>query len=265
MVLALAAGLVAPSAAGAAWVTPSLERVELRAGASSSAAPRALAYRGERLRVTATSRAPGGLWHHVALEGRAGWLPATSARPTTGPRRWRHACASRALGTSSHGRLACGRQLAAQGTGFRTWDIARSRSPSEWSRRWGTSRLVARIRAVGRAWQARHPLGARLLVGDMSRPRGGPFTRRFGSIGHASHQNGLDVDIFYPRADGRERQPFRASKVDRRGARELVALLALTRPEVMFVGCRIGLAARGRTKHLCSNHENHVHVRYAAP
>jgi hypothetical protein len=252
VVLALAAGLMAPSAAAAAWVMPRIERVQLRAGASLSAAPQALAYRGERLRVTASSDTPGGLWHQVALDGRAGWLPATGTKATTPARRWRHPCASRALGTFSHGRLACGRQLAAQGTGFRTWDAARLRSPSEWSRRWGTSRLVARIRAAGRAWQARHPLGARLLVGDMSRPRGGPFTRRFGAIGHASHQNGLDVDVYYPRADGR-------------GARELVALLALTRPEVMFVGCRIGLAARGRAKHLCSNHENHVHVRYAAP
>ena len=265
LALALASALGLPASAAAAWVAPTLDRVILRAGPAPSATPLALAYSGERLRVTATRQTPTGTWRRIALDGRTGWLPLGRARATTPPRRWRHRCASRALGTYSRGRLACGRQLAAQGTGFRTWDSALYRSPSAWSRRWGTGRLVARIRAIARAWQARHPLGARLLVGDMSRPRGGPFTRRVGGIGHASHQNGLDVDIYYPRADGREREPFRPGQVDRRAARELVALVARSHPTAMFVGCRVGLAARGRAKHLCSNHENHMHVRYRAP
>ena len=43
-----------------------------------------------------------------------------------------------------------------------------------------------------------------------------------GPIGHASHQNGLDVDIYYPRADGRERAPRFASEIDRALSQELV-------------------------------------------
>ena len=40
---------------------------------------------------------------------------------------------------------------------------------------------------------------------DLSRTHGGKFGRNFGGLGHASHQNGLDADILYPRKDGTER------------------------------------------------------------
>ena len=51
--------------------------------------------------------------------------------------------------------------------------------------------------------------GEPLLIGDLSRPRGGDFGRRFGPIGHASHQNGLDADVYFPRKDGK---PARAAE-----------------------------------------------------
>ena len=46
-----------------------------------------------------------------------------------------------------------------------------------------------------------------MLVGDLSRPRGGEFGRRFGALGHSSHQNGLDADVYYPRRDRRPAPP----------------------------------------------------------
>ena len=123
---------------------------------------------------------------------------------------------------------------------------------------------AARIAVIGRRWQARHPLGARLLIGDLSRPLGGPFGPRFGGIGHASHQNGLDVDILYPSVGGLEREPSRPDQVDRRGALELVRMVARTSPTVVFVGCRIDLPTLPRpVQPLCRAHENHLHARYA--
>ena len=41
---------------------------------------------------------------------------------------------------------------------------------------------------------ARAKFGTRLLIGDMAPPRGGPML-----TGHASHQNGLDVDVWFTR------------------------------------------------------------------
>ena len=80
-----------------------------------------------------------------------------------------------------------------------------------------------------------------MLVGDLSRPRGGDFGPRFGGIGHASHQNGLDADVYYPRLDGRLRRARRPDQVDRGAAQELVDLFVRTDPEYVFVGPSLGL------------------------
>jgi len=261
---AVIAAALLSAAASAAWVSPTGPRILLRADASPAAPARAIAYRGERLRVTATRELPTGSWRLVELDGRSGWLAGAQARPVAAPRRWQHRCVLRAAGRYAAGRLLCGRLLPAQGTGYRTWDPVLSRSPNRSDRRWGTSTLLARIAVIGRRWQARHPLGARLLIGDLSRPLGGPFGPRFGGIGHASHQNGFDVDILYPSVGGLEREPSRPDQVDRRGALELVRMVARTSPTVVFVGCRIGLPTLPRpVRPLCRAHENHLHARYA--
>ena len=53
-------------------------------------------------------------------------------------------------------------------------------------------------------FRAANPGAPRVGVADLSRPKGGVFDRRYGGDGHASHQNGLDIDILYPRKDGTE-------------------------------------------------------------
>ena len=51
------------------------------------------------------------------------------------------------------------------------------------------------------------------MIGDISRRGGGPLDE------HASHQNGLDVDIYYPRLDGREVAPTTVEQVECRARR----------------------------------------------
>jgi penicillin-insensitive murein endopeptidase len=58
------------------------------------------------------------------------------------------------------------------------------------NRNWGTPELVAFVQRLSAA-AARQPGWAGLYVGDMSQPRGGPM-----KTGHASHQIGLDADIW---------------------------------------------------------------------
>ena len=117
---------------------------------------------------------------------------------------WHH---STPLGTYSAGALADGVRLPVAGRAFLTWDPVLRRSPNRPWRRWGTDRLVRTVLTVARAFHTAHPGAPRLLVGDLSRPHGGDFGPRFGYIGHASHQNGLDVDVYYPRADRRAVAP----------------------------------------------------------
>ena len=104
-----------------------------------------------------------------------------------------------------------------------------------------------------------------MVVGDLSRPRGGDFGLRFGPIGHASHQNGLDADVYYPRDDGRERAPRSVSQTDRRRSQELVDRFLAQGVDVIFVGPNTGLTGPAGRVQALANHDNHLHLRLAAP
>jgi Penicillin-insensitive murein endopeptidase len=171
---------------------------------------------------------------------------------------WRR---SRALGKPYHGRLVRGVQLPAFGTHFVTVDPVTGTSPNPAWRRYGTDRLVRVLLEVAGAYAAAHPDGPRLVVGDLSRPRGGRFGREFGGDGHRSHQNGLDVDVFYPRRDGRERIPARVGQVDRRLAQELVDRFVRAGARYVFVGPRTRLRGPSKVVMTLANHDDHLHLR----
>jgi murein endopeptidase len=158
-----------------------------------------------------------------------------------------------------------GVQLPARGRFFVTWDPVLHRSPNRPWRRWGTDRLVYVLLRVVRAYHRAHPAGPPVLVGDLSRPRGGDFGPRFGYIGHASHQNGLDVDVYYPRRDRRERPPDSPSQIDRKLAQDLVDRFVRAGAVRAFVGPSTGLAGPPSVVQVLAHHDNHVHVRIATP
>lgn len=168
---------------------------------------------------------------------------------------------SRALGTHTAGRLEHGVRLPASGPAFFTWDPVLRRSPNRGWRRWGTDRLVRVLLGVAREHHAAHPRAPRMAIGDLSRPRGGDFGPRFGYIGHVSHQNGLDADVYYPRADGRELAPRDASEIDRRLSQELVDRFVAAGAEVVFVGPNTGLSGPAGRVEALVHHDNHLHVR----
>src|SRR5918999_4376156 len=174
---------------------------------------------------------------------------------------WRE---SVAVGTPAAGRLERGVRLPAAGPAFFTWDPVLRRSPNRAWRRWGTDRLVRVLLRVAREHHAAHPRAPRMAIGDLSRPHGGDFGPRFGYIAHASHQNGLDVDVYYPRADGRERAPRYASEIDRRLSQELVDRFLAAGAEVVFVGPSTGLRGPPGVVEPLVRHDNHLHVRLPA-
>jgi penicillin-insensitive murein DD-endopeptidase len=91
--------------------------------------------------------------------------------------------AARAIGSYADGCMAGAEALPITGT---TWQVMRlSRN-----RNWGNPVLIKFIERLGAnakkiGWNG-------LLIGDMAQPRGGPMIS-----GHASHQIGLDVDIWF--------------------------------------------------------------------
>ena len=190
----------------------------------------------------------------------------TLPRPTPVPRlrpeiRWRR---SVAVGRPWAGRLVRGVRLPARGRGYETWDPVLKRSPNRAWRRWGTDRMVRLLLRAIASYRRGHPAAPPVLVGDLSRPRGGDFGPQFGSIGHMTHQNGLDADIYYPRRDRRRAAARRVDQVDLRLAQALVDALVHEGAAVALVGPSTGLRGpAGRVKTF-PNHDDHVHVRIAA-
>ena len=169
---------------------------------------------------------------------------------------------SRSLGLPWAGSLAGGVSLAPQSEHHFTWDSVRKRSPSREWRRYGNARLVRTTLGVFAEYAAAHPGAPRVGVGDLSRPHGGDFSARYGGIGHASHQNGLDVDVYYPRRDRRELPPRFPRQIDRPLAQDLVDRFVAAGAAKVFVGPNTGLRGPPAVVEvLPSHHDNHLHVR----
>ena len=154
------------------------------------------------------------------------FIPAPAKKKTE--IRWRD---STALGTPGGGRLVRGVQLPSAGESFFTWDPVLRRTPNRAWRRWATDDLVRVVLRVAREFADAHPEAPRLGIGDLSLERGGYFGPK-----HATHQNGLDADVYYPRLDGRERPPRTAVQVELRLAQEIVDRFLALGATVIYVG-----------------------------
>jgi murein endopeptidase len=172
---------------------------------------------------------------------------------------------SKAVGKPWNGRLVNGVQLPEAGPGFLTWDDPLNQMPNRPDRRWGTTALVRTIERVLAGYQEAHPGALPVLVGDLSRPRGGIFDERYGGLGHASHQNGLDVDVYYPRRDRRLRSAWRPDQVDRVLAQDLVDRFVAAGAQRVFVGPRVGLHGPRAIVARLAHHDDHLHVRIPNP
>ncbi len=95
------------------------------------------------------------------------------------------------IGFYSRGCLAGGAPLPVNGPNWQVMRLSRNRN-------WGHPALVAFLESFS-ATAARASGWPGLLIGDMSQPRGGPML-----TGHASHQIGLDADIWLTPMPNRE-------------------------------------------------------------
>ncbi|MDP3525692.1 MAG: penicillin-insensitive murein endopeptidase, partial [Hoeflea sp.] len=123
----------------------------------------------------------------VALTAGAVPLSATEtgqpAKEIFGAAKLPAALPARAIGFYSKGCLAGGVAIAKDGPNWQAMRLSRNR-------RWGHPDLVALVERLSRDAAAKDGWPG-LLVGDLAQPRGGPMLS-----GHASHQIGLDADIW---------------------------------------------------------------------
>jgi penicillin-insensitive murein endopeptidase len=104
------------------------------------------------------------------------------------------------VGSAAHGCLAGAAQLPVDGPGYEAIRLSRRRY-------FGHPDTVDFVQSLGRRAQAAGlPL---VYVGDMSQPRGGPLP-----YGHASHQSGLDVDIWFTLEGRKLLQPAAREDLD---------------------------------------------------
>jgi len=205
-------------------------------------------------------------------------LKATPAKLLFGAAREPAKMETRSIGFYAKGCLAGAEQLPDNGPVWQGMRLSRNRH-------WGHPELVTFLEKFAKDAKAKDSWPG-LLVGDMSMPRGGPMP-----FGHASHQVGLDVDIWYKpmpdrvlTADEREQMTMDSVLLDpvhvneRMWTPEHVSLLrrAVSYPEVarVFVNPAI-------KKWMCDNvkdnrgflqkispimgHDSHFHVRLLCP
>jgi penicillin-insensitive murein endopeptidase len=116
---------------------------------------------------------------------------------------------TQSLGFYAKGCLAGGVAIPVDGPAWQVLHLSRNR-------RWGNPEMIALLERLSRESRAADGWSG-LLVGDISQPRGGPML-----TGHASHQIGLDADIWLtPMPDRRlsyeEREAFPENSVLRKG------------------------------------------------
>jgi murein endopeptidase len=169
---------------------------------------------------------------------------------------WHHATS---VGLQYAGRLIGGTQLPIEGPDWVTWDPVTDSSPNLPGRLYGNERTIRAILSVAAGYREAHPHAPRVVVGDISFRDGGRMDE------HLSHQNGLDVDVYYPRLDRHTSAPTMTRQIDRRLAQDLLDRFVAAGATKVFVGYSTGLRGPSGIVVPYPNHENHMHVRFPVP
>jgi hypothetical protein len=170
---------------------------------------------------------------------------------------WHHAIS---VGLPYSGSLIDGTQLPFEGPSWVTWNPVADSIPNAPTRLYGNQRTIRAIVAVTETYRAAHPGAARVVIGDISREGGGPMRDE-----HVSHQNGLDVDVYFPRLDRTLRAPRALGEIDHRLAHDHLDRFVAAGAQMVFVGYSTGLHGPAGVVIPYTGHEYHMHVRFPRP
>ncbi|HEX4746211.1 MAG TPA: penicillin-insensitive murein endopeptidase [Gaiellaceae bacterium] len=163
------------------------------------------------------------------------------------------------VGLPYSGSLSGGTQLPLEGADWVTWNPVTDRVPNRPGRLHGHERTIRKLVAALTAYRAANPGAPRVVVGDLSFRDGGPMEQ------HRSHQNGLDVDVYYPRRDGTLRAPTGPGQIDWMLTQELLDRFVAEGAEKVFVAYSPQLRGPNDVVTPYPNHGDHMHVRFPRP
>ena len=166
-----------------------------------------------------------------------------------------HGHPSRSIGSPGYGRLEHGVLFPAAGPDHFAWNFRAQRIGGSDRTRWGNCRVVRAVLLGLATYHRRNPDAPPVAVGDMGLRRGGPID------GHSTHQNGRQIDLYYPRRDRRLREPHTVAQVDMRLARELVRAMLDAGAYRVLVGPHIHIRTSARVTRW-PNHDDHAHAMF---
>jgi murein endopeptidase len=164
-----------------------------------------------------------------------------------------HRHPSRSIGTPGNGRLVDGVLFPATGPDHFAWNFRAQRIGGSGRTRWGNCHVVRAVLHGIAAYRRRNPGASPVAVGDMSLRHGGEID------GHSTHENGRQIDLYYPRRDRRLREPHTVGQVDMRLARELVRAMLHVGARLVLIGPHIRMAPAARVTRW-PNHDDHLHA-----
>jgi murein endopeptidase len=162
---------------------------------------------------------------------------------------------SRSIGSPGNGALVDGVLFPATGPDHFAWNFRRQRIGGSDRTRWGHCRVVRAVLAGIAAYRRRNPDAPAVAVGDMSLRHGGEID------GHSTHENGRQIDLYFPRGDRRLREPHALAQIDLRLARELVRAMLGAGADRLLIGPHVRIPTPPgviRWPH----HDDHLHVMF---
>jgi len=207
--------------------------------------------------VKGAADADGQPWLRVAAAGQTGWTEQQGTSPASKLKSDAPSCKrnqSHSSGTPSNGHQTGAVLFPAVTADTFAWNFRDQRIGGSHATRWGQCNVVRKVLRAIAAYRRDNPGAPQVAVGDFSRRRGGEID------GHDTHENGKQVDIYYPRNDGQRMEPHTVAQVNQRLARSLVKHLLATGVKTAFIGQNTtGIPTSSKVRRW-PNHDDHVHL-----
>jgi hypothetical protein len=166
-----------------------------------------------------------------------------------------HRHRSRSVGSPGHGRLAHGVLFPATGPDHFAWNFRAQRIGGSYRTRWGDCHVVLAVLRGLAAYRDRNPDAPLVAVGDMALRHGGEIDR------HTTHENGRQIDLYFPRRDHKRCEPHAITQVDMRLSRELVRAMLDAGADRVLIGPHVRISTSARVIRW-PNHDDHLHAMF---